>query len=193
MVLGDLRRGLAAVRLRRSFGRVARPVQVKFGIAGAEVALTDVKAPGNPQLVPVSCTNPDGERTVSAYAGTAARTDKISYLWKTDPGSAGCRELTVKLVDGSYHRGLVPIPAMTCTPKSPKSGRARLAKGTTPGRNSTQSGRRNLRTRSPEIFWRGGYGADVPAILDEGARGVPEIDRFETLLRARVRKGNGAP
>lgn len=47
--------------------------------------------------------------TVAANSGTGQRTDNFSYVWKTDPGTAGCRELIVKLVDGSYHRALFQL------------------------------------------------------------------------------------
>ena len=32
--------------------------------------------------------------------------DAYNYVWKTDRGWRSCRELIVKLVDGTYHRAV---------------------------------------------------------------------------------------
>lgn len=86
-------------------------VPVKFSIGGAAATFQDVVAAGHPQQVPVSCTAPDLSKTtgtpaVSAASGTGPRTDNFTYIWKTDLDATGCKELIVKLVDGSYHRAL---------------------------------------------------------------------------------------
>lgn len=70
-----------------------------------------VFADGYPASQPVSCTTSapvnDIEETVTA-GGSAltydASGDRYSYVWKTDKGWSGrCRQLTVRLVDGSGH------------------------------------------------------------------------------------------
>ncbi len=91
--------------------QAGQSVPVKFSINGAGATLQDVLATGYPQSAPVSCTTPDltlttGNQTAAADSGTGRHTDNFSYVWKTDPGSTGCRELILKLVDGSYHRAL---------------------------------------------------------------------------------------
>ncbi|WP_208641961.1 PxKF domain-containing protein [Arthrobacter oryzae] len=42
----------------------------------------------------------------SAASGTGPGTDNFTYIWKTDQDATGCKELIVKLVDGSFHRAL---------------------------------------------------------------------------------------
>ena len=88
-----------------------RTIPVKFTIAGSNATLPDVLAAGYPQSAPVSCTEPDmtltsGDPTNQTSSGTPAPSDNYNYTWQTDRSWSGCRELIVRLVDGSYHRAL---------------------------------------------------------------------------------------
>lgn len=80
-------------------------ITVKFDLAGIHAPLEDVLASGYPQSAPVSCSNPatltSGEPTVSDE-GSHFNGD-YTYVWETKPSWQGCRELIVKLADGSYH------------------------------------------------------------------------------------------
>lgn len=80
-------------------------ITVKFDLPGIHAPLKDVLASGYPQSAPVSCSNPailtSGEPTVSDEGGHF--NGDYTYVWKTDPSWQGCRELIVKLADGSYH------------------------------------------------------------------------------------------
>ena len=55
----------------------------------------------DPGLVHRPGPHADGRKPVAADSARGQRTDNFSYLWKTDPGSIGCGELIVKLVDVS--------------------------------------------------------------------------------------------
>ena len=80
-------------------------IAVKFDLAGIHAPLKDVLASGYPQSAPVSCSNPatltSGEPTVSDEGSHV--NDDYTYVWETMPSWRGCRELIVKLTDGSYH------------------------------------------------------------------------------------------
>jgi hypothetical protein len=59
----------------------------------------------------VSCTQPDltltsGDATNETSSGTPGPSDNYNYTWQTDSSWSGCRELIVRLVDGSYHRAV---------------------------------------------------------------------------------------
>jgi len=87
-------------------------VPVKFKIAGSGATLPDVLATGYPQSAPVSCAQPDltitsGDATNETSSGTPSPSDNYNYTWQTDSAWSGCRELIVRLVDGSYHRAVV--------------------------------------------------------------------------------------
>ncbi|MGD0167705.1 MAG: PxKF domain-containing protein [Gaiellaceae bacterium] len=87
-----------------------RSVPVKFSIPGSNGTLGDVLAPGYPQSASVSCSVPadltTGDPTASVGGSSQTSGDDYNYVWKTDKSWSGCRELIVKLVDGSYHRAL---------------------------------------------------------------------------------------
>jgi hypothetical protein len=62
----------------------------------------------------VSCAQPDltltsGDPTTQTSSGTPAHSDGYNYTWKTDTGWSGCRELIVRLVDGTYHRAMFEL------------------------------------------------------------------------------------
>jgi hypothetical protein len=81
------------------------PAPVSFYIPGAGASLADVLAPGYPQSAPVSCTAPASLTSgdPAEFDGSLPKGDLFGTLWKTDKSWRGCRELIVKLVDGSYH------------------------------------------------------------------------------------------
>ncbi len=87
-----------------------RTIPVKFSLAGSGAVLSQVLAAGYPQSAPVSCTSPDqlttGDPTTATSPGDNSPGDDYNYLWKTDTSWTGCRELIVKLVDGTYHRAV---------------------------------------------------------------------------------------
>jgi hypothetical protein len=82
-------------------------IPVKFSLQGNQGL--SIFASGFPQSAPIACdaTAPvDGIETVTAgnsnlsYDETA---DQYTYVWKTDKSWTGCRQLTVKLIDGTIH------------------------------------------------------------------------------------------
>ena len=87
-------------------------ILVRFSMPGIDkVPNSDVLASGYPQSAPVSCTDPgtitSGDPTVSVKGNTRDNFgDSYNYIWKTDPSWRGCRELVVKLVDGTYHQAV---------------------------------------------------------------------------------------
>jgi hypothetical protein len=87
-----------------------RTVPVKFSLAGSGAVLSQVLATGYPQSAPVSCASPaqltSGDATVEDPQGGSSANDDYNYGWKTDMSWTGCRELIVKLVDGTYHRAV---------------------------------------------------------------------------------------
>lgn len=87
-----------------------RTIPVKFTLADSGAVLSQVLAAGYPQSAPVPCTAPPllttGDPTTATSPGSASPGDDYHYLWKTDPSWTGCRELIVKLVDGTYHRAV---------------------------------------------------------------------------------------
>ena len=87
-----------------------KSIPVKFSLPGLIANYKDVIATGYPQSASVSCTKPGlittGKPTVADNATSTALSDHYNYVWKTDKSWRGCRELVVKLVDGSYHQAV---------------------------------------------------------------------------------------
>lgn len=87
-------------------------VPVQFGVPGSGATLPAVPAAGYPQSAPVSCSSPDltltgsGDATTPTDPSSADASDSYQYLWQTNVAYTGCRELIVKLGDGSYHRAV---------------------------------------------------------------------------------------
>lgn len=85
-------------------------IPVKFTLPGSDAVLSQVLAAGYPQSVPVPCIAPpeltSGDPTTAASPGASAPNDNYNYVWQTDESWTGCRELIVKLVDGTYHRAV---------------------------------------------------------------------------------------
>ena len=89
-------------------------IPVKFSLSGDEGL--DVFAEGYPKSEKVDCGSDatvDGiEQTVTAGGSSLsydATTDRHTYVWKTDKAwsndtNGPCRQLVVKLKDGSFHR-----------------------------------------------------------------------------------------
>lgn len=87
-----------------------RTIPVKFSLTDSGALLNQVLAAGYPQSAPVSCTSPadltTGDPASATSPGSASPGDNYTYLWQTDSSWTGCRELIVKLVDGTYHRAV---------------------------------------------------------------------------------------
>lgn len=87
-----------------------RTIPIKFTVTGSDADLSTVLAAGYPQSAPVSCSSPGALTSGTATSPTSVSSgrsgDDYNYLWQTDKSWTGCRELIVKLVDGSYHRAL---------------------------------------------------------------------------------------
>lgn len=87
-----------------------RTIPVKFSLTGSGAVLSQVLAAGYPQSASVSCTAPDqltsGDPATAASSAAGSPNDDYNYLWQTDASWTGCRELIVKLVDGTYHRAI---------------------------------------------------------------------------------------
>jgi hypothetical protein len=87
-----------------------RAVPLKFTLAGDQGL--DILAPGYPWSEQINCDSAalvDGvEETATVDTSSLSydpATSQYKYLWKTDPAWAdSCRQLVVKLNDGSYHR-----------------------------------------------------------------------------------------
>jgi hypothetical protein len=87
-----------------------RTVPVKFSLSGDQgLGIIEDTYPRS-QRVPCDATAPvDGiEETVSASASGLtydAASDEYTYVWKAEKAWAGtCRQLVLKLDDGTYHR-----------------------------------------------------------------------------------------
>jgi len=83
-------------------------VPIKFSLTGYQGM--DILAAGSPSSRAVSCddsASPDVlEQTITAGSSGLsydATSDRYSYVWKTDKAWSGCRELMVRLSDGSVH------------------------------------------------------------------------------------------
>jgi hypothetical protein len=86
-----------------------RAVPVKFSLSGDHGL--DILAPGYPRSQAVDCGSTaavDGiESTVTPGSSTLsydAGADRYTYVWKTDKAWSGCRQLVLKLSDGTKHR-----------------------------------------------------------------------------------------
>ena len=94
----------------RNSENAGRTIPVKFTLAGSGAILSQVLAAGCPQSAPVSCASPgqltSGDPTTATWPGSASPSDDYNYLRKTDPSWTGCRELIIKLVDGTYHQAV---------------------------------------------------------------------------------------
>jgi hypothetical protein len=92
-----------------------RTIPVKFALAGSNAILTDVLAAGYPQSAPVPCSQAPllttGDPTSPTPSSSASAGDEYHYNWKTSKSWSGCRELIVKVVDGSYHRAVFDFGA----------------------------------------------------------------------------------
>lgn len=127
--VGHTAQATCGYRVVYDFDGFARPLvnppQVADFAAGDRIAVVftlggdqglDVLAPGYPQSAPIDCgTSPEltsGEATTAVRPLAFARGGggRYLYLWATEPAWAGsCRQLVVKLVDGTYHRANVRL------------------------------------------------------------------------------------
>lgn len=90
--------------------KAGRAVPLKFSLGGGHGL--DILAPGYPKSEQIACDSSalvDGvEETTLAGSSTLTYdpvTGQYTYVWKTEPAWADtCRQLVVKLVDGTYHR-----------------------------------------------------------------------------------------
>lgn len=90
--------------------KAGRAIPVKFSLGGDQGM--NIFAAGFPRTEPFNCANPilvNGiEETVSAGSSSLsynAATQMYTYVWKTDNAwELTCRQLVVKLADGSIHR-----------------------------------------------------------------------------------------
>jgi probable HAF family extracellular repeat protein len=93
-----------------NLAKAGSAIPVKFSLGG-DMGL-DIFADGYPKSQPIDCDTTDpvdpieqtvgaGERSLS-YDATS---DQYTYVWKTEKGWSGtCRQLAIKLDDGSFHR-----------------------------------------------------------------------------------------
>jgi hypothetical protein len=86
-----------------------RAVPIKFSLSGDQGL--EVLAEGYPrsQRVPCDADNPVDQIEETVTAGASGLTydaaaDEYTYVWKTDKAWAGCRQLVLKLDDGTVHR-----------------------------------------------------------------------------------------
>ena len=83
-------------------------VPLKWSLTGYQGM--DILPSGSPSSRSVACDNslPPDELELTATPGTSglaydATTDRYSYVWKTERSWTGCRELVLRLADGSTH------------------------------------------------------------------------------------------
>jgi predicted extracellular nuclease len=89
--------------------KAGQAVPVKFSLNGDQGL--NIFAAGYPQSTAIACDSSESqaaiEETITAGSSSLSYdpiTDTYNYVWKTDKGWAGtCRQLVVKLVDGTYH------------------------------------------------------------------------------------------
>lgn len=85
-------------------------VPVKFSLSGDQgLNIFEAGYPKSQQIACDSTATVDGiEQTVTAGSSSLsydATTDTYTYVWKTEKAWAGtCRQLVVKLNDGTFHR-----------------------------------------------------------------------------------------
>ena len=90
--------------------KAGRAIPVKFSLNGYQGLDTDIFVPGYPKSTPIAClTDPavdiDEIPTVTAGGSSLsydATEDQYTYVWKTEKNWTGCRQLIVKLIDGTY-------------------------------------------------------------------------------------------
>jgi len=89
--------------------KAGRAIPVKFSLKGDQGL--DIFVPGYPKLVNIiDCDSPDPsaipiEETVTAGGSNLsydATEGQYTYVWKTEKYWTGCRQLIVKLIDGTY-------------------------------------------------------------------------------------------
>lgn len=99
------------------FAPIANPPAVNEARAGSAIPVmfslgddqgASILAGGAPSSRPVDCSSGAAGPSAPAERGSLSydpRTQRYTFVWKTDKGWAGtCRELNVKLVDGSEHK-----------------------------------------------------------------------------------------
>ena len=81
------------------------------GDQGLNIFVKATDGSSYPKFAAISCdsTDPidDIEQTVTANASGLtydATTDRYTYVWKTSKEWRGCRQLVIKLNDGSFHK-----------------------------------------------------------------------------------------
>lgn len=90
--------------------QAGRGIPVKFSLCGDQgLAIFDAGYPRSQQVACNASSPVDGiEETVTAGASSLsydASSDRYSYVWKTERSWKGtCRQLVLKLADGTYHR-----------------------------------------------------------------------------------------
>lgn len=89
--------------------KAGRSIPVTFSLGGDQGL--DVLAPGYPRSEAVACgagALVDGAEPTETPGSSAlaydAESDTYTYVWKTDRSWSGCRQLVVKLDDGTTHR-----------------------------------------------------------------------------------------
>ena len=90
--------------------KAGRAIPVKFSLNGYQGLDTDIFVPGYPKSTPIVClTGPvvDINEIPTVTAGGSslsydATDGQYTYVWKTDKYWTGCRQLIVKLIDGTY-------------------------------------------------------------------------------------------
>ena len=92
----------------QNVAKAGRAIPLKFSLGGDRGLA--ILAAGSPASQPVACAGSVGTSTLDETAAAGASTlsydpatDQYTYLWKTDKGWTGCRQLTLALVDGTRH------------------------------------------------------------------------------------------
>ena len=89
--------------------KAGRAIPVKFSLNGYQ-GLDNIFVPGYPKSIQIKCPDadaePDDEMEFTETAGESSLSydaDQYIYVWKTDKDWTGCRQLVVKLIDGTSH------------------------------------------------------------------------------------------
>jgi hypothetical protein len=93
-----------------NIAKAGSTIPVKFSLGGDRGLA--ILAPGYPQSGSISCTADSMEAAIEEYATATVSglkydptANQYIYNWKTATTFAGsCRQLIVKLADGTYHR-----------------------------------------------------------------------------------------
>jgi len=117
--------------------KAGNAVPVKFSLGGNQGL--DVFAEGYPKSQQISCDSSaqvNGiEETVTANASGLtydAGADQYNYVWKTEKAWSGtCRQLVVKLKDGTYHRANYQLKEIAARAGSGKPARLSTPPATT--------------------------------------------------------------